>query len=336
MENYTTENNTIEEYEDYYSYPSMNNETCPQEAEIEFNPTVLFIFISIVVLPSLIGNILVLVILGLYENLKSLTNIFILNLALSDLIFILGLTIWASYFIWRWTCVDFMCKTVNFIFSAGFYSSIVFLTLMTIKRYVAVVHPLSDWSRWQSFTVIPIIAWVVSFLAALPEFSIIGDPIYPDILYCQYFTISGILGVTYEQNIFLVVAFSVMSFCFIRILLTIIKAQTKKKHRTVRLVFCMVVVSFVNWAPYNIVVFLQTLTHHQIEFFTQCSVFAHLKYAYHLCRLLAISHCCVNPVIYIFASKKARNHLKALLQKIFQRQTNTEFHQAEIHSDSSL
>ncbi|XP_036447906.1 chemokine XC receptor 1-like isoform X2 [Colossoma macropomum] len=332
----------MDNYEDYYFYSPMDNETYPQEAEIKFGSTVLTIFISIVVLLSLIGNILVLVILGLYENLKSLTNIFILNLTLSDLIFTLGLPFWACYYIWSWTFGDFMCKTVNFIFSAGFYSSTVFLMLMSIERYAAVVHPLlhrSDWTKCHSFAVIPIIAWVVSFSAALPDFvfsEVISDPSDPDTLYCDHNSIIAFVGVTYEQNIFLVVAFLVMSFCFIRILLTIIKAQTKKKHRTVRLVFCMVVVSFVSWVPYNIVVFLQTLTHHQIELFTQLGVFAQLKYAFDLCRLLAISHCCVNPVIYIFASKKIRNHLKALLQKIFQRQTNTEFHQAEIHSDSSL
>ncbi|XP_036448114.1 chemokine XC receptor 1-like [Colossoma macropomum] len=318
---------------------SMDNKPCPQEAAIKFGSTVLPIFISTVVLLSLIGNILVLVILGLYENLKSLTNIFILNLALSDLIFTLGLTIWACYLIWSWTVGGFICKGISFVFSAGFYSSIVFLTLMSIECYVAVVHPLSDWNRCQSFPVIPIIAWVVSFSAALPDLVISKaspDPTDPNKYDCDYTSITAALGVIYEQNIFLVVAFSVMSFCFIRILLTIIKAQTKKKHRTVRLIFCMVVVSFESWAPYNIVVFLQTLAYYPIDPLTQCGVSDHLDYAFHLCRLLAVSHCCVNPVIYIFASKKARNHLKALLQKIFLQQTNTEFHQAEIHSYSSM
>ncbi|KAL6483558.1 hypothetical protein MHYP_G00084300 [Metynnis hypsauchen] len=325
MENFTDN----DEY--YIECFFMDDEPCPEEAVIKFDPIVLPIFISIVVLLSLIGNILVLVILGLYENLKSLTNCFMFNLALSDLIFTLGLPFWACSYIWSWTFGDFMCRSVNFVFSAGFHSSIVFLMLMSIQRYIAVVHPLSDWTKCHSFAVIPIIAWVVSFSAALPDIlfsKAIEDPIDPDTLYCELNSIKASLSVAYEKNIFLVLAFSVTSFCFIRILLTIIKTQTNKKNRTVRLVFCMVVVSFVSWVPYNIVVFLQTLNHYQIEFFTQCSVFAHLNYAFHLCRLLAFSHCCVNPVIYIFASTKISNHLKALLQKMFQQQAYTELHQA--------
>ncbi|XP_037396894.1 chemokine XC receptor 1-like isoform X2 [Pygocentrus nattereri] len=334
------ENDTIYGYADYYSYIPVDDESSPQEAVIKFDPIVLsiFIFMFIVVLLSLIGNILVLVILGLYEDLKSLTNCFMFNLALSDLIFTLGIPFWACSYIWSWIFGDFMCRSVNFVFSVGFHSSIVFLMLMSIQCYVAVAHPLSDWTKCHSSAVIPIIAWVLSCSAALPDtlFSeAIKDPTEPDTLYCELNSVKASVSVAYEQNIFLVVAFSVMSFCFKGILLTIFKAQTKK-DRTVRLVFCMVVVSFVSWAPYNIVIFLQTLNHHQIEFFTQYSVFAQLNYAFHVCRLLAFSHCCVNPVIYIFASTKIRNHLKALLQKMFQRQTNTEFHQAEIYSDSSL
>ncbi|KAL6483560.1 hypothetical protein MHYP_G00084320 [Metynnis hypsauchen] len=241
------ENDTVYEYGDDY-YINTDNEPCPEEAVIRFDPIVPPIFISIVVLLSLIGNILVLVILGLYENLKSLTNCFMFNLALSDLIFTLGLPFWACSYIWSWTFGDFMCRSVNFVFSAGFHSSIVFLMLMTIQRYIAVVHPLSDWTKCHSFAVIPIIAWVVSFSAALPDILLseaIEDPTDLNTLYCELNSIKASVSVAYEQNIFLVLAFSVTSFCFIRILLTIIKTQTNKKHSTVRLVFCMLVVSFI-------------------------------------------------------------------------------------------
>ncbi|KAL7864183.1 hypothetical protein AOLI_G00156030 [Acnodon oligacanthus] len=154
------ENYTLEEYGEYYLYIPTDNEPCQQEAVIKFDPIVLPIFISIVVLLSLIGNILVLVMLGFCENLKSLPNCFMFNLALSDLIFTLGLPFWACSYIWSWKFGGFMCRSVNFVFSAGFHSSIVFLTGMTIQCYVAVVHRLTDWTKCHSFAVIPIIAWV--------------------------------------------------------------------------------------------------------------------------------------------------------------------------------
>ncbi|MCJ8741999.1 hypothetical protein PDJAM_G00077230 [Pangasius djambal] len=131
------------------------------------------------VLLSLIGNILVLVILAYYENLKSLTNIFILNLAVSDLLFTVGLPFWACYYIWGWTLGDVACKAVCFIFYTGLYSSIVFLTLMTIQCYMAVVYPLSDWEKGQGLALIPILGWVVSIAVALPAplySSVMPDP----------------------------------------------------------------------------------------------------------------------------------------------------------------
>ncbi|KAL7864182.1 hypothetical protein AOLI_G00156020 [Acnodon oligacanthus] len=156
------------EFDDHNMDYILFNEFCKYKTVIKFGSIAVPMFFTIVVLLSLLGNILVLVILGLFENLKSLTNIFILNLALSDLIFTLGLPFWACSYIWGWTFGDLMCRSVNFVFSAGFHSSIVFLMLMTIQRYVAVVHPLFDWDGRQNLSVILIVAWVFIFASALP------------------------------------------------------------------------------------------------------------------------------------------------------------------------
>ncbi|KAL7864142.1 hypothetical protein AOLI_G00155620 [Acnodon oligacanthus] len=154
------ENSSDAEGDPLYDYSEDYDEICRKETVAKVGSIAVPLFFTIVVVLSLAGNILVLVILGLYENLRSLTNIFILNLAVSDLMFTLGLPFWSSYFIWGWTFGDAVCKGVNFVFSAGYYSSIVFLTLMTIQRYVAVVHPLSEWEGGQQFAVSPILAWV--------------------------------------------------------------------------------------------------------------------------------------------------------------------------------
>ncbi|XP_026776721.1 chemokine XC receptor 1-like [Pangasianodon hypophthalmus] len=313
MENYMTY--------DYINISDIEEGLCRKEAVAKVGSIVVPLFFSIVVLLSLIGNLLVLVILGIYENLKSLTNVFILNLAVSDLLFTVGLPFWACYYIWGWTLGDPACKAVNFFFYAGFYSSIVFLVLMTIQRYMAVVHPLSDWERGQGFALIPIIAWVVSIAAALPAplySSVQDDPEDSLKHYCEHNITAAYLTITYEQNCFFVCAFLIMGFCYVRILQTIFKTRTNKRHRSIRLVFCIVVVFYFGWAPYNLVIFLQTFTHHGIEFFTRCNVTHHLDYTEYVCKLLAFSHCCLNPVFYVFVGVKFRNHLKGILQKIFQ------------------
>ena len=51
---------------------------------------------------SMVGNSLVLWVLVKYESLESLTNVFILNLCLSDLVFSCLLPVWISGYHWGW------------------------------------------------------------------------------------------------------------------------------------------------------------------------------------------------------------------------------------------
>uniref|UniRef100_A0AAX7UNY8 G-protein coupled receptors family 1 profile domain-containing protein n=1 Tax=Astatotilapia calliptera TaxID=8154 RepID=A0AAX7UNY8_ASTCA len=109
----------------YYDY--HEDEICNMSEVMNFGSIAIPIFFSVVITLSLTGNILVLIILALYEKLKSLTNIFILNLAVSYLVFTIGLPFWAIYHVKGWVFSEILCKVVTFIFFTGFYSSILFL-----------------------------------------------------------------------------------------------------------------------------------------------------------------------------------------------------------------
>ncbi|XP_066529045.1 chemokine XC receptor 1-like [Hoplias malabaricus] len=312
------ENKHVPMYDTYDE--DETDEICHKETVARVGSIAIPIFFTIVIILSLIGNVMVLVILALYESLKSLTNLFILNLAVSDLMFTLGLPFWACYYTWGWIFGDAVCKVVNLVFFTGFYSSSVFLMLLTIQRYVAVVYPLSDWETGQKFAVVPILVWVVSAAAAIPasvQSSVMSDPDDPNNLHCKINSTTTVIAVTLEQNCFFMAAVLVMAFCYIRIVQTVLKSRTKKKHRTIKLIFCIVAVFFVGWAPYNIVIFLQSLVYYGIQTFTDCKVSDHLDYALYVFKLLAFSHCCLNPVFYVFVGVKFRNHVKTFLQIFF-------------------
>ncbi|KAG1960740.1 chemokine XC receptor [Pimephales promelas] len=154
-----TDENTMDS--DYYDL-DYEDQMCLKDEVVKVGSMLIPLFFALVVVLSCIGNILVLVILALYKNIKSLTKVFVLNLALSNLLFTFGLPFWASYFVWGWTFGEIGCKAVKFLFYVGFYSSVLFLTLMTIQRYMAVVHPLSDWEKCRGFSVAPFIVWILS------------------------------------------------------------------------------------------------------------------------------------------------------------------------------
>ncbi|XP_059383076.1 chemokine XC receptor 1-like [Carassius carassius] len=286
--------------EDIYNYTyDYEDQLCRKEEVVKVGSIVIPLFFTALVVLSCIGNIFVLVFLALCKKFRCLTNVFILNLAVSDLLFTIGLPFWASYYVWGWTFGDAGCKAVKFLFYLGFYSSVLFLTLMTVQRYMAVVHPLSDWKRCRGLSLSPFIVWILSVTVALLSSFHSEVLIESGSLYCEYDSIKWKTGIAYFQNVFFFIAFVIMGYCYGRMLRTITKS--KKSHKFVRLIFFIVLVFFIGWAPYNIVMFLKSLTIHP---FTDCEVSIRLDYAYYACRMLAFSHCCINPVIFVFVDPK--------------------------------
>ncbi|XP_078115232.1 chemokine XC receptor 1-like [Sander vitreus] len=311
-----------------YGHDYDNNyqdEVCEKGEVVKFGSIAIPVFFSVVITLSLTGNILVLVILALYENFKSLTNMFILNLTISDLVFTTGLPFWAIYHVWGWLFSEVLCKIVTFVFFTGFYSSILFLTIMTIYRYLAVVHPLSGLSTLKlsrsTGVYMSFLLWIVSIGAAMPSllYSTLVSIPHKDkhSIGCEYKeTVWKRIGI-FQQNIFFLVAFAVMAFCYIRILWRITRTRSHTKNRAVKLVFCIVAVFFLGWVPYNVVIFLSVLANNVVPSLYTCEASIKLDYTFYVCRLIAFSHCCLNPVFYAFVGVKFRSHLKSLLHRRF-------------------
>ncbi|XP_020033670.2 chemokine XC receptor 1 [Castor canadensis] len=274
---------------------------------------------SLVFLLSLVGNSLVLWVLVKYENLESLTNIFILNLCLSDLMFSCLLPVWISAHHWNWVLGDFLCKLLSMVFSISLYSSIFFLTIMTIHRYLSVVSPLSTLGvhTLRCRVLVITAVWAASILSSIP------DAIFHEVIAseCVYSKDQGLLASVYQHNIFFLLSMGIILFCYVQILKTLFRSRSKQRHRTVRLIFTIVVAYFLSWAPYNLILFLQTLL--KLKVIQKCEVSQQLDVAMLICRNLAFSHCCFNPVLYVFVGVKFRRHLKSLFRQVWQSRQQT-------------
>uniref|UniRef100_UPI00398F2C15 C-C chemokine receptor type 4-like n=1 Tax=Pristiophorus japonicus TaxID=55135 RepID=UPI00398F2C15 len=308
--------------------PMMNNtmetptpdyeDICNKEDFNKFGATLMPTFYGIVLVLSLIGNGLVLLILVKYEYLKTITNIFILNLAISDLLSAICLPFWAIQHSIGWIFGNAMCKLMSGIFYIGFYSGIMFLTLMTIDRYLAVVHAVSAArSRKVCYAAITsAVVWLISTLATIPDFIFVGLREDFEINHsCDNIYSIGEAGPWkllsyYQQNIvFFILPFIIIVYCYCRIIQTLIKCRTVQKHRTLRVIFAIVVVFFLCWAPYNIVVFLKSLKELEVIEFQDCDLDTRMDYAYTISHNVAYFHCCLNPIFYAFVGEKFRRHL---------------------------
>ncbi|XP_078085352.1 C-C chemokine receptor type 4-like [Mustelus asterias] len=321
---------------------------CEKESVNRFGAALMPSFYMVVLMLSVIGNGLVLLVLVKYEYLKSITNIFILNLAISDLLSAICLPFWAIHHLKGWIFGVAMCKLMSGMFYIGFYSGIMFLTLMTIDRYLAVVHAVSAArSRKVRYaTVTSVIVWLTSSLATIPDFFFAGltdNDTICDNLYSRDNAVPWKLLRYYQQNIlFFILPFVIIVYCYFRIIQTLVKCRTVQKHRTLRVIFTIVVVFFLCWTPYNVMIFLKSLVELELLEFEECELEIQLDYAYTISYTVAYFHCCLNPIFYAFVGQKFRKHLIHFCDRCFpygimcyQRQYGIRNPQVE-NSDGSL
>ncbi|OCT76014.1 chemokine XC receptor 1 [Xenopus laevis] len=265
---------------------------------------------------SIIGNCLVLWILIKYESLVSLTNVFIFNLSIADLILSSWLPLFIVYHRRGWLYGELACKIVNAFFSIGFYSGIIFLTFMTFHRYLSVVAPLSALkARNPLFGIAAsVLSWLISICASIPVIIYKVEVNKDDFISCEYSDTVPYLVSNYQQNLVFLFAFTVIIVCYFTIIKTLRRSRSQRNHKPVKLIFIIVVVYFFSWAPYNIVILLQSFEkQHLFQSFSDCGLSKSLDYAKYVSEKLAISHCCLNPILYAFVGIKFRQHLKHLL-----------------------
>ncbi|CAL8344376.1 unnamed protein product [Merluccius merluccius] len=307
-----TEASAFGSYNDTYHYTDIDDvvdEGCDKET-IPFREVIVPVFFSVVVVFSLLGNILVIVLLAKYENVRSLTNALILNLAASDLVFAAGLPFWAYYHMYGWHLGEMPCKIVSFIFYVGFYSNGILLIMMTAHRYMSVVRPLSDLLTPRGFVGVlaSVLIWTLGPLAASPALIfhkvVDGNTCQYADAYWEHFGI-------YQQNLMFLATVAVFFFCYSQILCKIVRSPAQRRgHRTLKLICILVIAFFVGWAPYNVLIFMSSTP----DALTECESRRLWGNAFYVSRLLAYFHCCLNPVVYVFVGAKFKSHLKTLLR----------------------
>ncbi|XP_048018246.1 C-C chemokine receptor type 3-like [Megalobrama amblycephala] len=294
---------------------------CEKSNVIQFGAAFLPAFYYTNFLLSLVGNGLVLYIIYRYEKLTTVTNIFLLNLVISDLIFAFSLPFWAVYHKSEWIFGSGLCKLVGSCYSIGFNSSILFLTLLTFDRYLAVVHAISAvQSRKKKYAFASsAIVWVLSILAS------IKDIVFYDVMDGQNGRLCEMTGYIpstltkweligyYQQFLFFfLVPLVIVLYCYSRIIIRIMSTRMVEKCRAVKLIFVIVFTFFICWTPYNVVILLKAI---KTSFGDQCNCSEALDYALYVTRDFAYLYCCISPVFYTFLGKKFQRHFLKLLAK---------------------
>ncbi|XP_006037939.1 C-C chemokine receptor type 4 [Alligator mississippiensis] len=305
-----------------YNYSDNYNDApkpCGKEGVRHFGSVFLPILYTLVFLSGLVGNSLVIVVLFKYKRLKSMSDVYLLNLAISDLLFVFSLPFWSYYAVDQWIFGGSWCKIISWIYLVGFYSGIFFIMLMSIDRYLAIVHAIFALrARTVTYGILTsAIVWVVAILASIPEL-IFNDSVNEhNYTTCKpkYLanSVTWKLFSSLEINLLgLLVPLIVMGFCYSMIIGTLQRCRNEKKNKAVKMIFTVMVVFFIFWTPFNIVLLLQSLV--DIGVITGCQISTNLDYAMQVTETLSFFHCCVNPVIYFFMGEKFKKYIHLLFK----------------------
>ncbi|XP_075699368.1 C-C chemokine receptor type 4-like [Rhinoderma darwinii] len=292
---------------------------CMKTDSIKFGARVVPFFFYMVFMVSLLGNGLILFLLLKFEKSKTVTNFFILNLVLSDLLFTLPLPFWGYYHADQWIFGPFLCKALAFTSFVGFYSSILFLTMMTVDRYMAVVHAIYAARTRKLLYVYAVcgMVWVISLISAIPKSRLYRtreDTIYG--MLCEEMgrtseemNIWKLIGYYQQGVMFFVVPLIIILYCYTLILIKLHYTKMVNKDKAIKLIFLIVLAFFFCWAPYNVIIFIKANRDPDQD----CD--DAIDHAFYICRNIAYFHCCINPFFYTFVGTKFRNHLSVMLGK---------------------
>ncbi|NXJ93031.1 CCR4 protein, partial [Corythaixoides concolor] len=276
---------------------------------------------SLLFVTGLVGNALVVWVLTVFKKVRTMTDVYLLNLAISDLLFVFSLPFLVQYSIRsQWTFGNTMCKIVSSAYFIGFYSSAFFITIMSIDRYLAIVR--SVYALRVRTTAHGIIAslvlWAIAILASVPDLIFFQKTNDNNPTKCIAHYPDGNNGwktfSNFEVNVLgWLIPAGVLIFCYHSILKHLQKCHTQNKYKAIKLVFIVVFVFFFFWTPVNIVLFLDSLRNMYI--IDDCQTSQRLDLAMELAEALSFIHCCLNPVIYTFVGEKFKKHLREAFRK---------------------
>ncbi|XP_051567013.1 galanin receptor type 1-like [Myxocyprinus asiaticus] len=270
---------------------------------------------------GIIGNTLVIVVIGKIKSRRSrsTTNIFILNLSIADLCFLLFCVPFQAtiYSLPEWIFGAFLCKFVHYFVMVSMLVSIFTLVAMSVDRYIAVVlSKKSPCIRNRRNALIGVcVIWMLSFVFAVPvaQRQILTDhPKAPNSSFCWEIWTEWMAKHTYKVTILVIgylLPLVLITCCYTKVLYHLhkkMKNMSKKsehsKRKTAQTVLLVVAAFLICWMP-----------HHIIAMWVEFGQFP-LNDASFAFRI--ISHClaygnsCVNPILYAFLSENFRKACK--------------------------
>ncbi|KAM9857054.1 somatostatin receptor type 3 [Aulostomus maculatus] len=285
---------------------------------------------GIVCVVGLVGNTLVIHVVVNYTKNESVTNIYILNLAIADELFMLGLPFLAvQNALLSWPFGSLMCRVVMTVDAINQFTSIFCLTVMSVDRYLAVVHPIRStwWRRPRVAKAISATIWAGSFVVVLPVV-VFADVLKDDgncsIVWPEPAEVWKTSFIVYTCTMGFFCPLLVICLCYLLIVIKVrsvgkraqaTSSRRKKSERKItRMVVVVVAVFVLCWLPFyalNIINLLVVLP-------------GDFRGLYVFVVVLSYANSCANPILYGFLSDNFKRGFRKALCRTSRRVKNND------------
>lgn len=282
-----------------------------------FIPSV-YTFIFLLSLPC---NVIAIITFLFGIQVKTPSVVFMLNLAVSDVLFVILLPFNIVYRILgnNWVFGEEMCRLVTAAFYSNMYGSILLITGISVDRFLAVVYPIQSllWRTVKRAWITCFLIWLVSIAGTVP---LLMSKLTVHIDQLNITTCYDMLERAHIQrfyfyyftafiSIFFLLPFMITTFCYIVTIRSLSSSTIESTFKKSRSVFLCAITLFeyiICFGPTNIIFFI-----YYLNFDKPFGNFVYFVY------MLSVScsgiSCCLDPVIYYFGSSKCRKLVYSLV-----------------------
>ncbi|KAM7389925.1 hypothetical protein PAMP_023869 [Pampus punctatissimus] len=258
------------------------------------------------------------------------STVFMFHLALSDFLYVLSLPTLIYYYGNRshWPFGVAACKIVRFLFYADLYCSILFLTCISVHRYLGICHPIKALTLVKSrhAHLVCGLVWAVVTVCLVPNLIFVTTSKRDNDTLChdttsqkhfeEYVNYSSVVMVLLFGIPFLVI---VVCYCLMaRALcrtgrgLSASRQGAASRNKSIKLIIVVLVVFAVSFVPFHIT---RTLYYTARILDLNCEFLNIVNFTYKITRPLASINSCIDPILYFLAGDHYRSKIVSVLTR---------------------
>ncbi|XP_068451645.1 B2 bradykinin receptor-like [Clinocottus analis] len=321
------------------SVPDQNNTNsteCDDKYDWEWLHTGQPVYTLFITVLGILFNVFVLMVFCLHKKACTVAEIYLSNLAAADLILVSCLPFWAVSVSdgFNWPFGLFLCKVVNLGIKINAYSSIYFLVLVSMDRYVALVHTMSHgrMRRPKYAKLGCLLMWGFGLLLSIPTIvfrEVKYFPVYGvTACYLEYPNLNTELFFDGMLVLFtFIVPVSIISYCTVKIIQAL-KSQVierfnaeKTERKATNLMLAVLLAFLICWVPFHVVTTVDLLLRANV--LKGCYLESVLATCNQISNYVAIFNSVLNPILYVIVGRNFRKKVCELFKEWKMKKTAT-------------